>query len=76
MNITKRRHADYPKSPAEGPCDRCGQTVYLSGFTNTCECGTDYNMSGQRLAPRSQWGEETGEHPTDLANPSYYEGEW
>lgn len=41
-------------------CD-CGTTVYLSGFTNTCRCGRDYNSFGQLLAPRSQWGEETGE---------------
>jgi hypothetical protein len=43
----------------------CGQEVYLHGFTNTCECGADYNMGGQRLAPRDQWGEETGEHYSD-----------
>ena len=47
-----------------GVCD-CGEEVELSHFTNTCECGIDYNMSGQLLAPRSQWGEETGEHWTD-----------
>ncbi len=52
---------------AIGLCD-CGEEVELGGFTNTCEkCGTDYNSSGQRLAPRSQWGEETGEHPADIA---------
>ena len=39
-----------------------------SGFTNTCLCGADYNMSGQRLAPRSQWGEETGETADDILN--------
>ena len=47
-------------------CD-CGETVTCYGFTNTCECGLDYNMSGQRLASRSQWGEDTGEHPSDVA---------
>lgn len=36
--------------------------VTLHGFTNTCDCGRDYNMSGDVLAPRSHWGEETGEH--------------
>lgn len=46
-------------------CD-CGLTVYLHGFTNTCECGADYNLSGQRLASRSQWGEETGESLSDI----------
>jgi hypothetical protein len=54
------------KDYALGLCD-CGCEVELSGFTNTCDCGRDYNMSGQLLAPRSQWGEETGEHPADIA---------
>ena len=43
----------------------CGKEVFCVAFTNTCECGIDYNFSGQRLAPREQWGEETGEHPTE-----------
>lgn len=46
--------------PAVGRCT-CGQVVTLDSFTNTCTCGADYNMSGQQLADRSQWGEETGE---------------
>ena len=50
-----------------GECD-CGNTILLAGFTNTCSCGADYNMSGQQLAPRHHWGEETGEHYTDVAN--------
>jgi hypothetical protein len=44
----------------------CGEEVEFSGFTNTCECGRDYNSSGQELAPRSQWGEETGESLADI----------
>ena len=48
-----------------GKC-RCGRDVEFSKFTNTCECGADYNMSGQQLAPRSQWGEETGESLADI----------
>lgn len=52
------------KEPAIGLCD-CGCEVSLGGFTNTCECGADYNWSGQRLAPRECWGEETGEHWTE-----------
>lgn len=45
-----------------GRC-QCGEKVYLDSFTNTCDrCGADYNSSGQLLAPREQWGEETGEH--------------
>lgn len=43
-------------------CD-CGHKLYLdSCWANECEkCHTEYNGSGQKLAPRSQWGEETGE---------------
>ena len=43
----------------------CGKDVECPDFTNTCECGIDYNFAGARLADRSQWGEETGEHWTD-----------
>jgi len=46
----------------------CGRDVTCSGFTNTCECGRDYNHAGQLLAPRSQWGEETGETASDIIN--------
>jgi hypothetical protein len=46
-------------------CD-CGRDVECCDFTNTCECGADYNWAGQRLAPREQWGEETGEHYSDI----------
>jgi hypothetical protein len=52
--------------PAVGQC-RCGAEVELDGFTNTCDnCHADYNWAGQLLAPRSQWGEETGEHLSDI----------
>lgn len=51
--------------PAVGRCT-CGERVHLDGFTNTCECGIDYSMSGHELAPRSQWGEETGESVSDI----------
>ncbi len=50
----------------EGKCGICNRTVDLSNFTNTCECGADYNSSGQRLASRSQWGAETGESVGDI----------
>jgi hypothetical protein len=54
--------------PAIGQC-RCGAEVELSGFTNTCDrCGADYNSSGQELAPRSQWGDDTGESLADIMN--------
>ena len=29
-------------------------------------CSTEYNSAGQALAPRAQWGEETGETYADL----------
>lgn len=57
--------------PAIGLCNNCGIEVQLHGSTNTCEkCNTDYNLFGQELAPRSQWGYETGETEWDILNPS------
>lgn len=54
------------RQPAVGKCS-CGCEVTLDGFTNTCDrCERDYNSGGQLLAPRSQWGEETGEAFCDL----------
>jgi len=48
----------------------CGEELWCEGFTSTCPCcGADYNSAGQLLAPRSQWGEETGETWSDC-----YEG--
>lgn len=49
--------------PAEGNCDVCQKTVVLdSTWASCCEgCGSEYSGRGQLLAPRSQWGEETGE---------------
>ena len=49
----------------EVKCD-CGRTLVCHDFTNTCECGCDYNMSGSQLAPREQWGCETGESVADI----------
>jgi len=46
----------------------CGREVVCEGFTNTCDCGADYNFAGQLLANRSQWGEETGESLSDILN--------
>ena len=55
-------------TPGIGLCEVCGHEVELEGFTCTCDnCGADYNSSGQRLASRECWGEETGEHPADIA---------
>ena len=51
-------------------CLRCQHEVVLEdAWLSTCShCGADYNGSGQLLAPRHLWGEETGEHPADLVN--------
>lgn len=61
--VEKYEHSYY--EPGEIECEDCHSPVVIHGFTNTCDCGADYNMSGQRLAPREQWGEETGEHWTE-----------
>jgi hypothetical protein len=45
---------------------QCGRTLVCDGFTTTCDCGRDYNWSGTLLAPRSCWGEETGETASDI----------
>lgn len=41
----------------------CGEHIQLSSsWANDCpSCGQEYNGAGQRLAPRKQWGYETGE---------------
>ena len=51
-------------------CD-CGKTLDIEGCGDVeCQkCGAEYNSAGQRLAPREQWGEETGETAAD-----YYRG--
>lgn len=51
--------------PRIGRCV-CGFALELERFTNTCRCGRDYNSSGQELAPRSQWGEDTSETVADI----------
>ena len=33
----------------------CGEEVLCAYFTNTCDCGAEYNRFGQQLADRSQW---------------------
>lgn len=61
------RYARTVREPAEGRC-ACGELVILDdSWLNACDCGRDYNGSGQELAPRDQWGEETDEHPADVA---------
>jgi hypothetical protein len=71
-----REYTSVAVEPALGLCNRCGDEVALYGFTNTCDCGADYNMSGQELAPRSQWGEETGESVADILAVDYGKDEW
>jgi hypothetical protein len=46
----------------------CGSPVVLyDAWLETCpSCQRDYNGAGQLLAPRSQWGEETGESLADM----------
>jgi len=63
--------------PAIIRCD-CGAKVVLENlFTITCDnCDADYNSSGQRLAPRSQWGEETGESYSDIMIGNPFEGDY
>lgn len=56
----RREHAVYE-------CDCCHAPVECDRFTNTCDCGADYNMSGQRLADRSQWFDGTDECMADIA---------
>ena len=58
-------------TPRIGKCD-CGAELYLHGWICPCDCGREYNSSGDLLAPRHQWGHETGEHPSDIAMAESY----
>lgn len=58
------------RHPAEGTCV-CGRTVVLYadyGHGIDCDCGRIYNMSGQELAPRSQWEDYYDEDSTQPYN--------
>ena len=63
--------------PRIGKCV-CGEEVCLTGYPNDCECGRDYDIQGNLLAPRSQWGEETGESIGDIlqADADYEQWRW
>lgn len=63
-NLPKNVYAHHKKVIRIVVCE-CGEMVHCTKFTNTCVCGKDYNFAGDLLAPREQWGEETGEHWTD-----------
>lgn len=49
-------------------CTVCGTTMYQGSNPEfltdmVCSvCGKDHDSGGRPLAPRSQWGEETGEN--------------
>jgi hypothetical protein len=57
MKIVQERQVDFDANTnactvvreRSGECEDCGCEVYLARFTNTCYCGADYDMSGQRL---------------------------
>jgi len=54
----------------------CKQELPCPDFTNTCPtCNADYNWAGQRLAPREDWGWETGEHWTEclISDPHVFD---
>lgn len=58
--VPSRYGGTYPRQTVQIKC--CGEWIECDRFTQTCaSCGADYNMSGQKLAPREQWGKETGE---------------
>lgn len=68
--VGRKTGRHYPSRPDEEWADPaircCGVELICDSFTNTCDrCGADYNFAGQMLAPRSQWGEETGERWQD-----------
>lgn len=46
-------------------CDCDKELVIFSSHDIHCDCGRSYNSAGQLLAPREQWGEETGETAAD-----------
>lgn len=58
-------------------CD-CGNRVETHHhFLNPCySCGADYDGSGNRLAPREFWGEETGESLADILGPGNPDEVW
>lgn len=63
------------KEPRIGLCS-CGCEIELERFTNTCDgCQADYSSSGELLAPREQWGEETGESVADILSVDCYRDE-
>lgn len=81
LEETSNPHIDCPKCGGPlriiarwGKC-QCGEIVEYSRFTSTCVCGRDYNGSGELLASREQWGEETGESVADILSVDCARGE-
>lgn len=65
--ILEKKHWEREEwESGEMKCD-CGLKLemYRPGADIHCKCGRSYNSSAQLLAPRSQWGEETGETAAD-----------
>lgn len=54
--------------PPAVECSCCGARVDLYDNDNQCKCGSIFNGFGQMLAPREQWGEETGESVFEIYN--------
>lgn len=63
VNLSFCEHKDKPGAVLRILICDCGQTFELvDWWAEACPgCGIEYNGAGQKLAPRSQWGEETGE---------------
>jgi hypothetical protein len=60
--------------PALMRCE-CRHKLELYAFTNTCEkCGRDYDTGGSLLAPRSQWGDDTGESLGEILDIGHFTG--
>lgn len=73
---SRNRLEEQAYGPAELPCTNCGSPLDPAnvvdqhfGDIECPNCGTLHNSGGQRLAPKSQWGEETGENLGDIYGP-------
>lgn len=62
-HVIESRGAGMPPKRIPVVLCNCGDIVECwDSWANECDkCGTEYNGSGQELAPRNQWGWETGE---------------
>ena len=70
-----RKYDWQTRIPALFECPGCGHQFELLAFTNTCSgCGKDFNQGGQGLAPRDQWGEDTGESLDEILEIGHHIG--